>query len=127
MRGALGARKKGAALLVTDAMATVGSANPTFDLYGRRVSLDQGVLRDERGSLAGSNLGMIDAVRNIMRMADLDWTEAVRMASSYPARAIGVDSHRGFVLPGYKADLVELDAEMALHRTWVAGVPLKLH
>ncbi len=127
LRGALGARKKGAALLVTDAMATVGSEAPSFDLYGRRVSLDQGVLRDEHGSLAGSNLGMIDAVRNIMRMADLDWTEAVRMASSYPARAIGVDSHRGFVLPGYKADLVELDAEMALHRTWVAGVPLKLH
>ena len=124
LRLALSSREKGAALLVTDAMATVGSADPSFDLYGRRVALDQGVLRDERGSLAASNLGMIDAVRNIMRLADLHWTEAVRMASSYPARAIGVDSDRGFVLPGFAADLVELDAEMVLYRIWVGGIPV---
>ena len=124
LRLALKSRKNGGALLVTDAMPTVGSNNPTFELYGKRIELTQGVLRDGRGSLAGSNLNMIDAVRNTISLAGLDWTEALRMASSEPALAIGVDSRHGFIRLERAADFVELDADMALRRTWIAGVPL---
>ena len=122
-RAAIEAKRRGGAVLVTDAMPTVGSEDTVFELGGERIELRGGALRNRRGSLAGSNLSMIDAVRNAMRMAGLDWREAVRMASSYPARAIGVDDRRGFIRPGYAADLVELDRDMVLHRTWVAGVP----
>lgn len=124
LRLALNAGKKGRALLVTDAMPTAGSDSGSFELYGETIGLDGGVLKNAGGSLAGSNLGMIDAVRNAMRMAGLDWTEAVRMASSHPARALGVEHERGFVRPGYAADFVELDEDMSLHRTWVAGEPV---
>ncbi|MCY4478195.1 MAG: N-acetylglucosamine-6-phosphate deacetylase [Gammaproteobacteria bacterium] len=124
LRLAVQAGKGGRALLVTDAMPTLGSKNTSFELYGETIELHQGVLRDASGSLAGANLGMIDAVRNVMRFADLDWTEAVRMASSYPARAIGVDKERGFIRPGYAADFVELGDDMALHRTWSGGEPV---
>ena len=124
LRLALKSRRNGGALLVTDAMATVGSNERAFELYGRRIKLKQGVLRDWRGSLAGSNLSMIEAVRNAMRLAGLDWPEALRMASGEPALAIGVDSRRGFIRPGCAADFVELDTNMALHRTWIGGAPI---
>ena len=123
LRVALRAKQRGKALLVTDAMPTVGSTITEFQLAGERVSLNDGVLRNRRGSLAGSHLNMLDAVRNVMELTSLDWKEALRMASSYPARALGVADRRGYVLPGYRADLLELGEDMTLHRTWIAGAP----
>ena len=127
LRVALGANKRGKAVLVTDAMPTVGSTLTEFKLGGDKVTLKDGVLRNRRGSLAGSHLNMLDAVRNIMELTSLDWPEALRMASSYPARAIGVADRRGYILPGYRADLLELEENMTLYRTWIAGVPARLN
>ena len=125
LRLALGASGRGKAVLVTDAMPTVGSTITEFQLGGDRVRLNDGVLRNRRGSLAGSHLNMLDAVRNILELTSLDWQEALRMASTYPARAIGVADRRGHVLPGYRADLLEFNEDMTLHRTWLAGAPAK--
>ena len=122
LRMAIGAKKNGAAVLVTDAMPTVGSTLMRFRLGRERVELKDGVLRNARGSLAGSHLNMFDAVRNTVRMTGMDCSEAVRMASSYPARALGVADRRGYVMPGYRADLVEFDQSMMLHRTWIGGI-----
>ena len=124
LRVALAAKKPGKAILVTDAMPSVGSTLTEFPLGGERVELDNGVLRNERGSLAGSHLNMVEAVRNTIRLTGIDWTEAVRMASSYPARAIGIADRRRYIYRGYSADLLELDADMTLHRIWLAGVPI---
>ena len=93
---------------------------------GEEVRLKDGVLRNRRGSLAGSHLNMLDAVRNVMELTSLDRQEALRMASGYPARAIGVADRRGYILPGYRADLLELEEDMSLRRTWIAGVPSRL-
>ena len=122
LRMALGAKKRGAAVLVTDAMPTVGSTIRKFNLGGESVELKNGVLRNASGSLAGSHLNMFEAVRNTALMTGVDWFEAVRMASTYPARALGVADRRGYLMPGYRADLVEFDQAMVLHRTWIGGV-----
>ncbi len=123
IRVALAAKKRGGAVLVTDAMPTVGSTRADFQLGGERVELRDGALRNERGSLAGSHLNMIEAVRNTVMLADVHWTEAVRMASSYPARAIGVFGRCGLLAPGRRADMVELNEDLTLHRTWIGGAP----
>lgn len=123
LRVALGAKRRGQVVLVSDAMPTVGSTLTEFRLGGQRVELKDGVLRNRRGSLAGSHLNMLEAVRNVISLTGNHWTKAVRMASSYPARAIGVADRRGFLARGYRADLVELNEDMSLHRTWVSGAP----
>ena len=125
LRVALAAKKPGKAMLVTDAMPSVGSALTEFRLGGERVELKDGVLRNERGSLAGSHLNMLEAVRNMIALTGVHWAEAVRMASSYPARTIGVADRRGYICPGYHADLLELNPDMTLHRIWRAGVPIE--
>lgn len=125
LRVALAAKKPGKAMLVTDAMPSVGSTLTEFRLGGERVELKDGVLRNERGSLAGSHLNMLEAVRNTIALTGIHWAEAVRMASSYPARTIGVADRRGYICPGYHADLLELNPDMTLHRIWRAGAPIE--
>jgi len=118
---AVAAKRKGGALLVTDAMATVGSDSKTFKLDGAEIKSADGCCWTESGALAGSNLDMISAVRNTVRFADIDYLEALRMASSYPARALGLEDQLGFIRPGYKANFIELDDDLNLYRSWIDG------
>ena len=118
---AVAAKRKGRALLVTDAMATVRSDQETFQLRGETVAVVDGCCRLPDGRLAGSDLDMITAVRNAAKFASIDHFEALRMASSYPAHALGLDSSLGFIKPGYRANLIELDDELNLYNSWIDG------
>ena len=121
VRLACRAKRKGGALLVTDAMPTVGSDATAFELYEENIKLADGVLRNAAGSLAGSNLSMIEAVSNAMRFIGVSWDEAVRMASTYPAQAIGRQGFIGCIEPGARADLVELPDDLKIARVWRSG------
>jgi len=118
---AVAAKRKGGAVLVTDAMATVGSDRKTFKLDGAEIKSADGCCWTESGALAGSDLDMISAVRNAVRFADIDYLEALRMASNYPAQALGLGDQLGFILPGYKASFIELDDDLNLYRSWIDG------
>jgi N-acetylglucosamine-6-phosphate deacetylase len=66
---------------------------------------------------------MASAVRNAVRLLGLPVDEAARMASTYPADFLGLASSHGRIAPGFHADLVALDDELNVQRTWIAGVP----
>ncbi len=121
LRIALRAKAKGRVCLVTDAMPTVGSADKTFSLYGQTISATGGRCVSHDGTLAGSDIGMIDAVRNVVRFGGVDRYEALRMASTYPATAIGIDDSLGYLRPGYRADMVVLDEDLNVVQSWVNG------
>ncbi len=119
---AVSAKQKGGAILVTDAMPTVGSSDDAFVLNGETIHSEDGRCMNAAGSLAGSDLNMISAVNNAAQFAQLDWFEAVRMASLYPATAIGIDARYGRIAPGYAANMVAVDAQHNVMSTWVNGV-----
>jgi len=73
------------------------------------------------GALAGSGLTMDQAVRNAVKMLGLDVPTAVRLAGLNPARVLGLERSKGRIAPGYDADLVLLDEELHVLRTWVGG------
>ena len=73
------------------------------------------------GTLAGSALDMATAVRNAVTLLHLPQEEALRMASLYPARFLGLDGELGRVAPGHRASLVRLDVEGRVRETWVRG------
>jgi N-acetylglucosamine-6-phosphate deacetylase len=108
-------------MLVTDAMPVVGSANPSFVLQGRTISVVDGICRDENGTLAGTALDMAGAVRNAVSMLGLDIAEAARMASQYPAEFLGLGHELGRIAPGYLANLVLMNDELKVQRTWIEG------
>ena len=66
----------------------------------------------EDGTLAGSCIGMIDAVKYVVSSGLADREEAIRMASAYPAAALGVDDRYGYVKAGYRANLLALDDDL---------------
>ena len=121
LRVALAAKPSGKVFLVTDAMPMVGSDDPAFDLYGETITAIDGVVRNAAGSLAGSALDMATAVRNSVRLVGLPVEEAARMASTYPADFLGLGDSHGRISPGYRADLVALDADLQVIGTWIGG------
>ncbi|MDO8860610.1 N-acetylglucosamine-6-phosphate deacetylase [Haliea sp. E1-2-M8] len=110
----------GKLFLVSDAMATVGSGQPWFTLYGERITARDGRLLNAEGALAGSAIGLIDAVRYCHQVVGLPLEECLRMASLYPAAFIG-EPELGRIAAGSRADLVLLDADLQVNATWLAG------
>jgi N-acetylglucosamine-6-phosphate deacetylase len=54
-------------------------------------------------------------------LAQLPLEDALRAASLTPARFLGLDSERGVLVPGTRADLVALTQELAVVATWIDG------
>jgi N-acetylglucosamine-6-phosphate deacetylase len=108
-------------MLVTDAMPTVGMIDKSFDLQGRQIHVVDGVCVDAHGTLAGSDLDMIGAVRNAMSMLHLSLDDAVGMASASPAAFLGLTGQRGRIAVGQAADFVLLDDAFQVRATWING------
>jgi N-acetylglucosamine-6-phosphate deacetylase len=108
-------------MLVTDAMPGVGTDASSFELQGRRIRVTGDVCVDEEGRLAGSNIDMASCVRNAVRMLDVPLSQAVRMASQWPAEFLGLGSEYGHIAPGQRANLVAADDELKVLETWIDG------
>jgi N-acetylglucosamine-6-phosphate deacetylase len=48
--------------------------------------------------------------------------EAARMASEYPAEFLGLGHELGRIAPGYRANLVLMDDELKVQKTWIEGL-----
>lgn len=118
-------RCKGAGrlMLVSDAMATIGSPSPSMTLFGETITVKDGALRTADGVLAGAHLALSDAVRNAATMLGASPGDALRMASLTPAEFLGV-ADRGRIQPGARADLVLLGAALDVRTVWVGGRPV---
>lgn len=108
-------------LLVTDAMATIGTDIKSFMLNGREIHRRDGQLTLADGTLAGADLDMISAVRFVHRRLGLDLGEALRMASFYPAEAIGRADQLGWLGPNSAADFVALGDKLDIAGVWIGG------
>ncbi|RYC17290.1 N-acetylglucosamine-6-phosphate deacetylase [Ciceribacter ferrooxidans] len=113
-------RGPGRIFLVTDAMSSIGSDETGFELNGRQVYRRDGRLTLADGTLAGADIDMLSSVRLAHRMLDLPLEEALRMASAYPAEAIGAPS-KGRLMPDCDADFLVLSPELDLRSTWIGG------
>jgi N-acetylglucosamine-6-phosphate deacetylase len=79
---------------------------------------DGEVLRLPDGTLAGSAAALVDAVRHVVGWG-VPLEDALAMASTTPARALGLDVA---LRPGARADVVVLDAGLRVRDVLVGGV-----
>lgn len=114
-------RGPGRIFLVTDAMSTIGSDITEFTLNGRLIKRRDGRLTLADGTLAGADLDMISAVRFMRDRIGLPLDEALRMASLYPATAMGLDGGYGRLTPNGRADIVALTEDLRVASVWVSG------
>lgn len=115
------AKGAGRTILITDAIRAAGLADGDYELGGQIVTVQDGIARTAEGSLAGSTLTMDAALRNVIRYTGLSLNEALQMATSTPAEAMGWGGRKGVLAPGADADLILLDADLNVRLTMVGG------
>jgi N-acetylglucosamine-6-phosphate deacetylase len=72
--------------------------------YNHRLDGDKYVISD--GTLSGSALTMLKAVRNCVEKVGISLEESLRMASLYPARVLDLQHQFGRIEVGFSADFV---------------------
>lgn len=100
--------------LITDAVAS-----STAGAYRFREA--ENCFVNEQGTLAGSALTMMDAVRNCTQQVGLPLAESLRMATLYPARVLGLGDELGLIQAGYRANLCLFDENFVVQATVLAG------
>jgi len=108
-------------VLVTDATAPAGADMDYFIFVGKKVYYRDGKCVDENGTLGGSALTMIEAVQNTVEHVGIALDEALRMATLYPAKAIGMDQKLGRIKKGMVANLTVFDRDFNVQATVVNG------
>jgi N-acetylglucosamine-6-phosphate deacetylase len=99
--------------LITDAVTETNEGVYQHVFKGDRYTMPD-------GTLSGSCLTMIEAVENCVLKVGISLEEALRMASTYPARLIG-DNDRGLIKAGRRADIIVFDKEFKQHSTYISG------
>jgi N-acetylglucosamine-6-phosphate deacetylase len=64
---------------------------------------------------------MDEAFQNILAFTGCTIPEAVRMASTTPARLIGEGKRKGRLVPGYDADITVLAPDLSVEAVWRGG------
>ena len=114
-------RGPGRLFLVTDAMLTIGTDLPEFELNGRTIFRRDGRLALADGTLAGADIDMLSSVRYAAEHFEIGLDEAIRMATVYPAEAMRIGNRKGRVAPGLDADFLLLTPDFELKSTWIGG------
>jgi len=109
--------------LVTDAMEAMGMPPGRYKLSTHEVFVDDNSARLADGTLAGSILTLDQAVRNTIRFTGCSVEEALMMASTSPARVLGLET-KGLIAVGCDADLVVLDESLQVTHTFARGHPV---
>jgi N-acetylglucosamine-6-phosphate deacetylase len=104
---------------ITDATAA-GMPDGTFDWDNRRViKKGQRITLENRTTLAGSAITMLDAFRNLISLG-LSLEQAAEMTSARQAEYLG-SKHLGRIESGARACLVKLGQDLRLQGVWVDG------
>ncbi|MCX5678921.1 MAG: N-acetylglucosamine-6-phosphate deacetylase [Candidatus Omnitrophica bacterium] len=110
LRLAIAAKRKNI-ILITDSVRA--------EAHGCGIS--GGVYRLKDGTIAGSRLTMIEAVKNAVRSCGVQLKDAVAFATINPARLLGIDAFKGSIARGKDADIVIFDKNFDVKMTIARG------
>lgn len=109
--------------LISDAIAAAGKGDGDYNIWGETITVKNSRTANASGSIAGSVISMLDAVR-LLHSLGVSYVDLARMASLNPARLLGVDQFCGSIEPGKRADLIALDENGNVKLTLIAGNPV---
>ena len=108
-------------MLVTDAMAHVGSSLETLTFFDTEIIRHGTKLTLPNGNIAGSALDMASAVRHCHQDFHIPLAEALCMATKTPANFLGMANSIGQLTPGCQANMVLLDSSLNVVSAWIKG------
>ena len=108
-------------IAVTDSLSLAGTDVKTGRMSQTDFIIEDGVCKLlDRSAFAGSIATADVLLRVLTKEADIPMTEAIRLITVNPARAMGLDS-RGDLKPGYDADIVIFDEDIKVDGVLVGG------
>lgn len=114
--------KTGHICIVTDAIAPAAAPDiKEYEWAGKTLHKEGYRLVDDNGTLGGSSITMSQSVRNMVNAIGATLEEALKMASLYPAKVMGIDDKYGKIAEGYIADMVILNKKLLVKGVVVKG------
>ena len=107
-------------LLISDAIAAAGKGDGEYSIWGQTISVINRRTNNSSGTIAGSVITMLDAVRMMLSLGASEIAVA-HMAATNPARLLRVNNDYGTVEKGKRADLVALDEKGEVVLTIING------
>jgi N-acetylglucosamine-6-phosphate deacetylase len=114
------ARGRGGLILVTDKVALAGTTGSEKVVGRARATIRDGAARLDDGTLAGSIISMLDAVRIMVETVHVSIGDAAVMAATNPAKLVGAKD-RGCIQIGARADLIVLSRTLELKSVFISG------
>ena len=106
--------------IISDSGHAAGMNVTEFLVDGQMRYVKDGVVRLADGTIAGSAKTMLDGVRNLFT-SGIPLEDISKMASLNPAKCLGIDHETGSIAVGKAADLIILDQELNIIKTYVNG------
>ena len=106
--------------LISDAIAAAGKGDGDYDIWGETITVKNGRTANAAGSIAGSVISMLDAVR-LLHSLGVPYVDLALMSSLNPARLLHLDHECGSIEIGKRADLVALDANANVKLILIGG------
>ena len=98
--------------LISDA-TFLGRKVEIFNWDNFDAHLDNGFYRNDDGNLAGATISMLEAVQNAYNHLEVSADEAIKMATSHVASAIGLADKFGKIKTGFPATFVQFNDDLS--------------
>lgn len=106
--------------LISDAVLPTGLGDGEFEMWGEKISVFEGKTQNERGSIAGSVITMLDGIKMMLSLG-FNEIEVSKMASLNLAKLLGIEKTQGTIEIGKRADLIALDEQKNVRLTIIGG------
>jgi N-acetylglucosamine-6-phosphate deacetylase len=110
-------------ILISDAISAAGLPDGKYELGGLEIHVEKGISTLPSGVLAGSTLTLDRAIKNMIQLASVPVSEALKMATLNPARVLQLRT-KGEIKKGADADIAILDRNFHVHSVMIRGKPL---
>lgn len=107
-------------IMISDAISGTGLGDGKYNLGGLDIFVNNGIARIKEGNLAGSTLTLDTALKNMIKIG-FKIESVIKFLTENPAKAIGLEYRKGFIRDGYDADIVLLNSELNVVKTFVGG------
>ncbi len=109
-------------LLITDCMSAGGLLDGEYQLGGLKVILKDKACRLSDGTLAGSSLKLNDGLKNFYSNSNYELKDCIKTVTSNQADYLGLSDKIGSIKKGLYSDIIIIDKNCNVKKTFVNGV-----